>query len=365
MSDQATKFSKQAVDNYEHANTLRAKRVNVVTLPPQAPTDIRTVPVIPIISQLNVPGDEIALLTTIDTDVNDAFTYEILSQSIPDILKVSGDKLVIKTQPDIGDVGEILNFKLKVTDDYGLTFEKDWGLLITNTDPFINTTSLELPGINSYVNMGPLAHDYDVSDAFSISMWVKPQNTSATRCLFSKTSFDGNVFGYALYHNASGQLYVQARCTSGLRLYTFTTSVLTSGVWNHVVLTYKGNSNLDGFRVYIDDVIGSTPSNGSLPNSWLIGQEFYLGRRSTSFYLNALIDEISVWNTELLAADVSRIYNGGVPTNLGLDPASGNLQSWYRMGDVDVSPTITDTVGPYNGTMVNMDATNFIMDTPS
>ena len=72
------------------------------------------------------------------------------------------------------------------------------------------------------------------------------------------------------------------------------------------------------------------------------------------------VDEFAVWNNDQ-SANISSIYNGGTPNDL----TSLNPVSWWRMGDADTFPTITDNgSGGNNGTMTNMDAGDIVSDTP-
>ena len=83
---------------------------------------------------------------------------------------------------------------------------------------------------------------------------------------------------------------------------------------------------------------------------------------SGGVYSNGAIDEVAIFSTELSASDVTSIYNSGVPNDLSsLSPIS-----WWRMGDGDTFPTLTDNgSGGNNGTMTNMTSGNIITDVPT
>ena len=85
----------------------------------------------------------------------------------------------------------------------------------------------------------------------------------------------------------------------------------------------------------------------------------YLG---TSNILLGNLDEVSIFNSELSQTDVTTIYNLGVPNDIS---AMSGLVSYWRMGDNDTYPTITDNVGSNNGTMKFMSAANFVTDVPT
>jgi hypothetical protein len=75
---------------------------------------------------------------------------------------------------------------------------------------------------------------------------------------------------------------------------------------------------------------------------------------------NGLIDEVSIFTTALSSSDATAIYNGGVPTSLTPYSPLG----WWRCGDGDTSPTLTDNgSGGNDGTMNNF--TTFSTDVPT
>ena len=75
------------------------------------------------------------------------------------------------------------------------------------------------------------------------------------------------------------------------------------------------------------------------------------------------VDELSFFNTELSASEVASLYNGGSPSNLAnFTPGPAH---WYRMGDGDSAPTLSDSIGNADLTMTNMSESNFVTDVPS
>ena len=107
------------------------------------------------------------------------------------------------------------------------------------------------------------------------------------------------------------------------------------------MLTQQGTLNNSGIR--------------TTTNNW------QLGRHSTTFHYNGLLDEVAVFNSELSASNVTSIYNSGSPADLtSLSPVS-----WWRNGDGDTFPTLTDNgSGSNNGTMTNMTSGDIVTDVP-
>lgn len=226
-----------------------------------------------------------------------------------------------------------------------------------------NGYSLDFDGVNDVVDFGN-NYGFEISQAFSISMWVKPNNIAATRCLVSKSSNDVNVWGYNIQHLVTtGQIQLQMRTPSSNTIHAFTTA-LTALQWQHIVVTYSGNSNINGGRCYRNAVIGDTPASAVLTNTFSNSASFVVGARNTAFPYSGKIDEVSVWNKALSQAEVDEIYNSGLPGNLLNHSAISNLQSWWRMGDDDIFPSILDSKGVINGTMTNMASDDIQTDVP-
>lgn len=227
-----------------------------------------------------------------------------------------------------------------------------------------NVYSVNFDGVNDYVSFGD-NFDFEHNQAFSISFWVKPNNVAAQRCMISKVSNDVNVYGYSFQHTATGALYVQMRATGALLSPHTFTSTLTAGVWQHVVLTYAGASNINGARAYLNAVVGDTPGSAALSGTWGNTNNFVAGVRGVSaFPFVGQIDELSVWDKALSAAEVTELYNSGQPNDLNDHSAFSNLLSWWRMGDDDTYPTILDNKGSINGTMTNQTSADIITDVP-
>ena len=134
------------------------------------------------------------------------------------------------------------------------------------------------------------------------------------------------------------------------------------GQWIHLAATCNGNSSTSGLKVYlngsrVDDTNSTFGTYVAMENT---SQPLYIGKLTTT-YANGNVDETAVFNSELSASDVTAIYGTGVPTSLS---SYSSLISWWRCGDGDTSPTLTDNgSGGNNGTMTNF--TTFSTDVPT
>ena len=80
------------------------------------------------------------------------------------------------------------------------------------------------------------------------------------------------------------------------------------------------------------------------------------------------MSDLAMYDTVLTAGQITTIYNGRAPYNHKTGVASANLFGWWRMGDGVENATGTTiydaSTNSNNGTMTNMDAADFVEDTP-
>ena len=121
--------------------------------------------------------------------------------------------------------------------------------------------------------------------------------------------------------------------------------------WHHLVGTYDGSNVklfVDGVEYYSISASGTLNSNN---NNATIGKSGSTGN------FNGKLSNASIWNTALTSAQVSELYNEGVPSNLNNHSAYSNLVSWWQLGSnssFNTNWTVLDEKGSNNGTSVNM-----------
>jgi hypothetical protein len=226
--------------------------------------------------------------------------------------------------------------------------------------PLINTKSTVFDGISELVNMGNASSlNFDHNDPYTLSVWVK-RDTTGTGVIIEKMETSGNKTGYQLaFISDTIRIYHRRQDQTYNRIYRQTDNTFTSTTdWYHIVATYDGSLANSGLKIYVNgSEAASTGYNSMNAGAWTNNADFKIGRSQ-----DAHIDEVAVFNTELSASDVTTIYNSGTPTNLAI---TSGLVSWWRMGDGDTFPTITDNAGSVDGTMENMDASDFVSDVPT
>lgn len=231
---------------------------------------------------------------------------------------------------------------------------------------FSNTLSTTFDGVDEQVQRGnTTSFAFERTSAFSLSIWFKIASLS-TQSFMSKRGSSG--VGYVLSMGSTGRISLILEGSGGDSLeFDSPSGTITTGSWHNIIATYDGTSTLSGARVYFDGVLQAKENTtDTLSTSMLAGtREFKIGAHGTAGALfDGNIDEPSVWNAELTSADVTSIYNSGVPTDLLTHAKTANNIAWWRAGDGDSSPTWTDNKASENMTMTNMNSSNFVVDTP-
>lgn len=200
--------------------------------------------------------------------------------------------------------------------------------------PYTNDYSLLLDGTDAFVSMGNTINmAQDGSDAFSFSFWMKRTSGSGIQTFLGKSQISAK--GIRLYSNGNIIYMLIGTYTSACIFNQFNFINLNNGSWHHVVWTYDGSSTQAGMKLYINDslkTLGSGVTNTPI-NLQNTTMDFLIGASGTSssynYEFNGNIDEVSYFDSELSASDVTSIYNGGVPNDISsLSPVG-----WWRMGE--------------------------------
>jgi len=207
------------------------------------------------------------------------------------------------------------------------------------TPAFTNTKSILLDGFDDYVDCGSIS-SINSASIVSISIWGKKASASGDDMTVG--SLVSSTNGIWLQWYIDNTLYFTVR--NGASMHT---SYALSGDtnWHNIVGVYNGVNS----KIYVDGSLVATGTNIPSSLSSTAGNNFQIGALDGGFFTSGNLDEVSIFNTELSQSDVTSIYNGGVPNDI----SSLSPLSWWRCGDGDTAPTLTDNgSGGNNGTMV-------------
>ena len=214
-----------------------------------------------------------------------------------------------------------------------------------------NTKSLDFDGTDDYIGFS-LSHDFS-SGAFTLSCWAKfddASNGNAQACV-SKTENITGPLGIMLGTKGTGEARFVSR--TGTQTVIDGTDVLSDGTWYHLVATMSSSNT---GKLYVNGSLAGTTTSMARSNAGSLR----LGEAGDSYWnsIEGLLDEVTIWSSELSLANVQTLYNSGTPVDPADQSISG-LISYFKLNDSNVdeegmassittssSPSFSSTVPP-------------------
>ena len=243
-------------------------------------------------------------------------------------------------------------------------YRKSLNFNIRVLNSFNNIYSANFDGVDDYVAIDGISSVIDYSNG-SISLWAQTDETELNRAYFA-SYIDSNNFINISYAHSANELKVNYKGSGSTKIPSTTDEIEGDGLWHHIVATWDVSG--DELKLYLDGVLKDTKT--SLPTIVGTAPTSSIGNNANSGqYFLGNIDEVSLFDVELSAADVTTLYNDGLPYTVASDTG---LIGWWRMGDggiigdpIATFPTIPDdSSNSNNGTMTNMTSTDFEADVP-
>ena len=221
------------------------------------------------------------------------------------------------------------------------------------TPVFSNTKSILLDGFDDSISLSNITID---NTSFTFSMWIKPINSISNDMLIQKQSTPRNaMFGLQSVSGSFCALVSYSNNSSSVKVQSNNIAkgdMLNN--WSHVVIVRNG---LDSTFYLNGANIGGGTFASSQPSTIDIDK---IGFGFNNWYFQGNIDEVAIWNSQLSQSDITSIYNNGVPNDI----SSLSPLSWWRCGDGDTAPTLTDNgSGGNDGTMQSFNT--FSTDVPT
>ncbi len=222
------------------------------------------------------------------------------------------------------------------------------------------TSSGSLPGGGGF-NAFSLSFDGTDDDATvtaslvakTISIWVKPNSTiNASSSRQALLGFNASEAGVYLGAGDTQLTNEVISITDGFRSwgYESASASLSSSAWHHIVASFhttnsSTNPGNKGYDLYLNATkVGNgfgnfgVFGNGSHITSTFVAQGRSGGSAGAKAFYNGLLDEVAIWNASLSDADITSIYNSGVPNDLREADSydtdrTSNLIGYWRNGD--------------------------------
>jgi hypothetical protein len=210
---------------------------------------------------------------------------------------------------------------------------------------FSNVYSINFDGVDDYCEGASDFESFDGATQASISFWFKTQATTQQEII---TQWDAS-----------------SNDNRNLRILFIPSSTRVDIYVGQNIAYNGGNTGNQRVKFYLNassqsqiGFSGPTTMKSNPASPLTVG-----ARTAYAFNeFNGNIDEVSVFDAELDADQVTSIYNSGAPGDL---TGHANLIHWWRMGDGDTYPTLTDNVGSYDLTMTNMASGDIEENVPS
>jgi predicted nucleic-acid-binding protein len=169
---------------------------------------------------------------------------------------------------------------------------------------FNGATSISIPNESEY--------DFERTDPFSVSFWVKDSGGSNFDVIIGKViGFSGGTPGWAVIRAADADRRVEFNFQGTSMPWTIVSSVnsVPLNTWTHVTVTYDGSSNRSGMKIYINGILNTTGSPSVINQTILNDQKLTIGATpvGTSFFDGA-VNDVRIYNTALTAGQVAAIY---------------------------------------------------------
>ena len=165
---------------------------------------------------------------------------------------------------------------------------------------------------NNVVYLPGAGFDFVSADAFSISVWVKPNSSQpdANAIIFSNSNLSST--GYAMFQNggANSNAYSFIVGTGSGLSGTGVNFSLTADTWSHVCLTRSANGAAT--KIYVNGVVVTNASwltTIAASGLFLTAGNFVSPNAALSF--NGELDEMCIWSRELASHEVIAVYRRG------------------------------------------------------
>lgn len=166
--------------------------------------------------------------------------------------------------------------------------------------------------------------------SFSLEIWYNPTSLAASsgfQNLISKDHYASGS-GYGLYlANASKRVYfTRVSYYEGPK--NTTGPIVSVGNWYHLVCTYDGSTQ----RIYVNgSLFASTADTATITSNTSVPLTLGKSCESNVDYLSAFLDEFSIYNRALSAAEVLQHYNSGTAPILP-EQGSASLVTRFTLG---------------------------------
>jgi hypothetical protein len=162
----------------------------------------------------------------------------------------------------------------------------------------ISGWALNFDGVVNPANATPNLRFQSIHGPSAVELWFKANALSGERRIFSD-----NCMEWGLYHSGSA-LYGRAYWDAG-------GTAIQAGQWYHAVVVHEHPAGLTNtiVKLYVNGAFAGQ-ATGSVTQNGYTDAPYYVGGDgcTAGTYFNGIVDEITIWNRSLSAAEISNLY---------------------------------------------------------
>lgn len=200
--------------------------------------------------------------------------------------------------------------------------------------------SISFDGVDDYINVGP-DNGFIAAGNFTISFWFKLRGYNSNPFMSAydpgtELNIDYGTYLLNAFYIDHGDYSNSSRTVNA-----------NDGQWHHFATVFSDNIQcyFNGNLIHEELNISGTMADTAEPI--LLGAE-------SDLYLNAFLDEVSIFNSGLSAEEVQELYNYGIPGDVTKHTGSDSLVNYWPLGEGDTVDKVQDLSGSGNhGTMFN------------
>lgn len=186
---------------------------------------------------------------------------------------------------------------------------------------------------DSLVNFGTTTANFDRTDPYTFSIWIKASSNATNQYVISKQI--PPYQGYIILLDSSMKIGAVLGRTLSNRIYFVSNSAIPSNEWVHLVWTYSGNGSYSGMSLYINGApFATTMVDDALTSSTTNSGQLNISGRDGSFHreVHGELSNFSIFDTELSSTQITTLYNNGAPGDI----SSLSPTHWYKLDASEV-----------------------------
>ena len=178
--------------------------------------------------------------------------------------------------------------------------------------------AFSLNGTSSFIGYSD-SNDYSFTNGsgtdlpFSMSFWINPDDVSNNRPPASKYE-DAQPEYFIIVRGSTSKLLVRlySELTLSVHIQRESNTVMSTGSFQHYVVTYDGSESETGINIYRNGVLdnGTATETGTYAGMDNGTATFKIGRWDDNYY-DGLEDEIKLYSRELKSIEAKMDYNSG------------------------------------------------------